>query len=146
MNTGIKAIIEAISIAINEEFGDDYTIYTERVEQGLKEPCFFVRCIKPTSRVYLGLRYFKTHQMCIQYFPVDKNQQQEECSIVSERLFDCLEYLTADGDLIRGTEMNAELLDGVLHFFVNYDFFVRKVKRQDAMEDLQERVAAKGER
>ena len=38
----INSIIEAISIALNAEFGDDYTTYTEEQEQGLKEPCFFI--------------------------------------------------------------------------------------------------------
>lgn len=36
----INSIIEGISTSLNAEFGDDYTIYTENVEQGLKEPCF----------------------------------------------------------------------------------------------------------
>ena len=39
----INSIIEGISIAINTEFEDVYTIYTESVEQGLKEPCFFIK-------------------------------------------------------------------------------------------------------
>jgi len=38
----INSIIEAISIALNAEFGDDFTTYTEKEEQGLKEPCFFI--------------------------------------------------------------------------------------------------------
>ena len=61
----INSIIEGISISLNAEFGDNYTTYTESVEQGLKEPCFFVFCINPTNRVFLGKRYFKTNQMCI---------------------------------------------------------------------------------
>ena len=120
----INSIIEGISISLNAEFGDNYTTYTESVEQGLKEPCFFVFCINPTNRVFLGKRYFKTHQMCIQYFPVDKGRKKEECNAVSERLFDCLEYITVSGNLVRGTKMHAEMVDGVLNFFVNYDFSV----------------------
>lgn len=37
----INSIIESISISLNAEFGDEYTTYTESVEQGLNEPCFF---------------------------------------------------------------------------------------------------------
>ena len=33
----INSIIESISISLNAEFGDGYTIYTESVEQGLDE-------------------------------------------------------------------------------------------------------------
>lgn len=36
----INKIIDGISISLNAEFGDDYKIYTESIEQGLKEPCF----------------------------------------------------------------------------------------------------------
>ena len=75
----INSIIEGISASLNAEFGDDYTIYTENVEQGLKEPCFFISCINPTSRIFLGKRYFKTNQMCIHYFPADNDRKKEEC-------------------------------------------------------------------
>jgi len=41
----INSIIEAISVALNTEFGDRYDIHRERLEQGLEEPCFFIFCI-----------------------------------------------------------------------------------------------------
>lgn len=124
----INSIIEAISTSLNAEFGDEYSIYTESVEQGLKEPCFFLFCINPTNRVFLGKRYFRTNKMCIQYFPTDKDRENEECNKVAERLFSCLEYITVSGDLLRGTKMKCELIDGVLNFFVNYDMFVYETK------------------
>lgn len=140
----INSIVEGISISLNAAFGDDFTIYTESVEQGLKEPCFFVSCINPTSRIFLGKRYFKTNQMCIQYFSADKDSKKEECNAVSEKLFDCLEYITVLGDWVRGTQMNCEMVDGVLHFFVNYDMFVYKVEPSDAMEEISKNVSVKG--
>lgn len=140
----INSIIEGISISLNAEFGDDFTIYTESVEQGLKEPCFFISCINPTNRVFLGKRYFKTNQMCIQYFPTDKDRKKEECNSVSDKLFDCLEYITVSGDLVRGTKMNSEMVDGVLNFFVNYDFYVYKKEDTVPMEELSESVSVKG--
>ncbi len=36
----VNSIIDAICITINNEFGDDYTIYTESIKQGFEEPCF----------------------------------------------------------------------------------------------------------
>ena len=76
----INSIIESISISLNAEFGDEYTTYTESVEQGLNEPCFFVFCINPTDRVFLGKRYFRENQFCLQYFPADKDRAKEECN------------------------------------------------------------------
>lgn len=140
----INAITESISISLNAEFGDEYTTYTESVEQGLNEPCFFVFCINPTNRLFLGKRYFRENQFCIQYFPADADREREECNAVAERLFSCLEYITVTGDLERGTKMKYEVVDGVLNFFVNYDLFVYKVETADAMEEISENVTVKG--
>lgn len=140
----INSIIESISISLNAEFGDDYTTYAESVEQDLEEPCFFVFCINPTNRLFLGKRYFRENQFCLQYFPADKGRAREECNAVAERLYSCLEYITVTGDLVRGTKMKYEIVDGVLNFFVNYDLFVYKVTASDAMEEISEKVTVKG--
>lgn len=140
----INSIIEAISVALNGEFGDSYKTYTQDVKQGLKEPCFFVSCINPTHRLFRGKRYFKENQFCIQYFPQDKRQANEECNAVADRLFFCLEYVTVTGDLVRGTKMRSEIVDGVLNFFVNYDLFVYKRTEENPMEDISSSVSAKG--
>ena len=50
----INAIIEAISVALNGEFGDSYEIHMEEIEQGLEEPCFFIFCLNPTNDLFLG--------------------------------------------------------------------------------------------
>lgn len=140
----INSIIEAISISLNAEFGDDYTTYTESIEQGLNKPCFFVFCINPTNRVFFGKRYFRQNQFCIQFFPADESRANEDCNAVAERLFSCLEYITVTEDLVRGTKMKYEIVDGVLNFFVNYDMFVYKVEPSDAMEEISENVSVKG--
>ncbi len=144
MFTMINSIIESIGVSLNAEFGDEYIIYTESIEQGLSEPCFFLFCINPTSRVFLKNRYFRENQFCIQYFPADKDRAKEECNAVAERLFLCLEYITVTGDLVRGTKMKYEIIDGVLNFFVNYDLFVYKVVTPDVMEEISENVTMKG--
>ncbi len=36
----LNDIMDAVTRRLNELFGDDYEIYTDVVEQGLKEPCF----------------------------------------------------------------------------------------------------------
>lgn len=136
----INSIIEAISISINSEFGDDFTIYTESVEQGLNEPCFFISCIDPTNRLFFDKRYFRKNQFCIQYFPANKDRKKEECNDAAERLYSCLEYIAIGGDLIRGTKMNCEIVDGILNFFVNYDFFVYKGLRSEKMEKLKKSI------
>lgn len=141
----ISSIIKGISVAINTEFGDGYTIYTESIEQGLKEPCFFISCLNPTNKVFFGERYFRTNQMCIQYIPTNTSVEKEECNAVVERLFNCLEYITVEDDPVRGSKMNSEIVDGILNFFVNYDLFIMKLKNEEvAMNEILKNVAVKG--
>ncbi len=136
----INSIIESISISLYTEFGDDYTIYTESIEQGLQEPCFFVFCINPTNQLFLGKRYFRENGFCIQYFPKDENQAKQEGNAVAERLYSCLEYISVSRKLLRGTKMKYQIVDGVLNFFVNYDFFVYKKTNPDFMEELSKNI------
>lgn len=134
----INSIIEAISVSLNAEFGDDYEIHMEEIKQGLKEPCFFISCVKPDNNLFVGKRYERTNLFCIQYFPRPGSGEQRECNDTAEKMYDCLEYITLDGDTkpIRGSNMNHQVIDGVLNFFVNYDFFTIKVEDQAAMENM----------
>ena len=140
----ITAIIDALSIAINAEFGENYEIYTESVEQGFSEPCFSILCLNPSVSQKLGKRYFRTNQFCIHYFP-SSEEERTECHSVAERLFGALEYITVTGDLCRGTNMHYEISDDVLLFFVNYDLFVRKDEASEpVMEILTHDTETKG--
>lgn len=141
----INSIIEAISRAIRDEFGTGYTNYMEEVKQDLKEPCFFISCIHPENKLFLGKKYSRTYQFCIQYFPKKGKNERRECHEVAERLMQCLEYLRMKENLVRGTNMNGEIVDGILNFFINYDLFV--YKKQDPlplMEEVLEEISVKG--
>lgn len=138
----INKIIDGISKAINKEFGDDYEIYTEEIEQGLNEPCFSIVCIKPTNNLFRQNRYFRKNQFCIHYFPSSK-EKRLECQQVLERMYLILEYIeieeTFEGKVTitktMGTEMNGEYNDGVLNFFVNYDMYVDKMEEKTTPMD-----------
>ena len=142
----INSIIEAISAALNQEFGDGCEIHMEEIKQGLKEPCFFIFCLNPVSDQFLGKRYFRSSPFCIQYFP-ESDEKQRECSSVAERMLGCLEYITTNGDdkPIMGTKMKYEVADGILSFFVNFDLFVYKAAGPvPAMEEVIKETSVKG--
>ncbi len=140
----IGSIIEAVSIALDEEFGDGYEIYKERLEQDLEAPCFFVFCLGGKTEQFLGKRYLVTLPICIQYFP-GSDEEQTECSDVAERLYRCLEYVTIYGEEkpIRGAKMHHELEEGVLNFFVSYDLFVIRQEQETPLETLEESATLK---
>jgi len=56
---------------------------------------------------------------------------------VAEQLLDALEVIQlSDGDLVQGTTMNYSIQDGVLHFFVDYNVFLKKDVPLEEMETL----------
>ncbi len=132
----INNITESISISLDAEFGEDYTIMREMNKQDLQEPCFFIACINPSMKQFFGRRYFRQNQFIVQYFPKTECVN-EECSSTAERLFSCLEYITVSGNLLRGTSMHYEIVDGVLHFFVNYDCFMQEQQTGTPLEGVE---------
>jgi len=136
----VNKIITGISQKIDEVFNsvnEDYTIYTENVEQDLKEPCFFIFSLKPDSTKLVGNRYKRNYSFDIHYLPKDLGNANNECNEVAEKLMDELEYITVDGSLVRGTEMSGETVDNVLHFFINFNMIVRKdIPKEDSMENV----------
>ena len=139
----IQNIINAIAEALFQEFGADYEIYTENVEQGLTEPCFLIRCLKPTMNLFRGRIYKRTNQFSVQYIP-STQEANEECISVMERLFICLKNVIIHGKPVHGAELNGEVTDGILTFTVNYDGFVLQDEEEYIMEDLDILTEAKG--
>lgn len=136
----INTLIRSISIALDAEFNEkQYEFHMEEVKQDLKEPCFFISCLNPTTKLFFGNRYFRQNQFVIQYFPESRENTQSECNAVAERMTWCLERIAVTtGDEFWGTKMKYEIIDGVLNFFVNYDCFVYKVTEQEeAMDSLE---------
>lgn len=131
----VNDIINGIVAKLHEVFGDEYEFYKESIEQGLKEPCFSVVVIQTGQSAKLPNRYHRVNAFDVHYFPKDKNNAKSECYDVAERLLFELEYINVLDNLCHGTKMRYEIVDGVLHFFVNYDMFVKKqVDESDHME------------
>ena len=131
----INAIISGISTKLDGAFG--YEIYDEEIKQGLQEPCFFIKCLNPTNNLFLGKRYFRKNEFVIQYFPKSEHKSNAECHGIAEELMQRLEFIPVLDAVIRGTEMNYEVVDGVLNFFVNYNCFVYKVDEKVLMGTMQ---------
>ena len=121
---------------IRTEFQEDsYNIYTEEVEQGFCEPCFFIQCFSQSEKDKLSERFLAQHSFVISYFPKKGNA---ECWQVQKKLQYLLYYITLEeGSLLRGTNRKGNITEGVLQFFVNYDFPMKyRVKPDEKMEVL----------
>ena len=139
----IKKVIDGICLAIASKF-ENAEIYTEAVKQGLEDGSFSIVCLNPTNTQFLGERYFRSNRFCIHYFP-KTDEPRSECLEVLEGLYEALKIIEVDGDLIRGTNMTNEMDEGVLHFFVNYDFFTIHKTEETYMGHFDHSLNVKGE-
>lgn len=133
----IQETIEAIAVTLNSVFGDDYEIYQNNVKQGLKEPCFFIAVLKPEISPLVGQRLIECDPFDIQYFP-KKQGDNVELFAVAEKLIAALDFITLlNGDRLHGTNISYEVIDEVLHFFVNYNVPMIKQMEKTYMETLE---------
>lgn len=131
-------VFNGISCALHETFGDEYTIYTESIKQGFKEPCFHIIALQPTNEQAIDTYYLRDYPMNIMYFPKDENHAKTEMYNMAERLFLAVEYIKVLDNLRRASKMRYEIVDGVLHFFVTYSMYVKEITAAEpAMETLE---------
>ena len=103
---------------LNATFGAGYKIYQNDVEQGLKEPCFFIAVLKPDIAPLQKNRFMNRNPLDVHYFPTSGRNNAELFAMAGD-LMECLEFITLpNGDVLHGTSMSYEVQDGVLHFFV----------------------------
>jgi hypothetical protein len=113
---GVISALDALYPSIN--------IYGEEVKQGLEEPRFFVKVLTAGQNREVNRRYKRMHSFDVHYF----SQANEDKHGVAENLYAGLEYIQAAGMPFRGTAMRYEIIDRVLHFFVDYNFHVMRQK------------------
>lgn len=140
----LNEIIKGISAKLYVTFGDAYKIYQDNVEQGLREPCFFIVVLQPEITPMLGRRFIKRNPFDIQYFPTNPRNNTEMFT-VAERMMGALDFITLPGgDLLHGTRVNYEIVDNVLHFFVNYNLPMIKTAEETHMKTLETEVGTIG--
>ncbi|KOP70989.1 DUF6838 family protein [Cytobacillus solani] len=113
------------------------TLYEEQ-KQGAEGPCFFVRLLSTKQLREINRRYKRSHSFDITYLPSSANTM-DEIDIIAEQLYRYLEYIDLNGSLVHALNMRHEIIEGVFHFFVDYDFYVVKEKtNQIKMQKLEQ--------
>lgn len=126
-------ILDGVTRALRAAY-PDYKIESKSVEQGLRPPAFIVLLVTAEQRKQMGQRWKRLPRFDVLYFP---KAGREECYAVADELCQVLELIALDGgDLLRGTGMSFEVIDGVLHFMVSYHHFVYRETEEEAMESL----------
>lgn len=131
----VSDIIDGISNALYANF-EGITVYSESVEQGLIEPCFFVMPLNPSETSLIGDRAIRNVPMDIHYFPFSKSEPRAEMELTASKLYGVLRRIALlDGNKLNGMNLHHEIENGVLHFFVEYKPIIRYPKTPDtAME------------
>ena len=122
---------DGICRAINGEFGGDYRIYTEKIEQRFERPCFFVEVKSSDTQLFRGNRYHMQSRLLVTYYPLytDKN---EDMAKTAQRLSQCLEVTEPDGSPLRCSSCSHTFEKDCLLTDIGFDFFVI---REPAEED-----------
>lgn len=139
----VTKVIDAISTTLYDEYG--LTIYVNEVKQGLRTPCFLISIIQPSVTAVLPPRQLVSAPMVVQYVP-DGHKTKKELVTLGFELSQILGYVTTpDGDVLRGKNMSYEISDDILNFYIDYDFYIKSVIEEDAMERLDSEVTTRYE-
>ena len=137
----VNKLLNAVTKQLGTTFGDEYRYYVENVEQDLKEPCFTVDMLIPLQRSRSPLLYDRTMPIVVHYFSDSKHFNKNDCYAMGERIIESLEYLPFEGGLIRGDDINYQIVDDILQVFITYKLMtIRETEQETTMEDFSETV------
>lgn len=145
----VNSIITGISQALDAEFNASdttYTIYTENIEQGFDTPCFSISFLNGSNTQIVGNRYNSNKTFTIEYHPKNEPvdgiiRNRKECYDVAATLEVMLKSIIVDSKNVRGTNITYEVVEDILHFFVDYNLITKEnITHEDSMASLKANV------
>ncbi len=133
----INQVIDGVCRAINNEFGEEYHIYTEKIEQRFTRPCFFVKTEQSSTELFRGDRYFMKNKVLVTYYPCYKGKNQDMGEIL-QRLSLSLEVINVEAEPLRCTALSTSLSGDKAEAQAEYNFFVRLKKEEEKPELMEE--------
>ena len=142
----INEIIAGITRRLDEVFnqdGEKYRIYAENTEQGLSEPCFFVQTRGISEKQLLNPRTMRRVMIDIVYIPeIEDNRR--ELHDVSEKLYDNFRFIERqNGGLMFSLNRSSEIVDGNLHFFLEFIYTAIILEAQPTMQKMDDNIRIK---
>ncbi len=134
MEINIENIIDAITVKLDACFGDSYTIYTDEIPQGFKTPSFGVLFLSLTQKRFIGGRWFVSALFDISYFTDKGRVDASSHSFKVQWNLKNIELL--NGVIMLGKEFDSEMVDGVSHNMINFDFFLQEEQERNFMLSL----------
>jgi len=138
----INDIQNAISVKLHENFGSGYKKYIDEVPQGFKTPAFLIQFLNLEHIRQIGNRWKVTTLFNVQYFP--KNGLSEASNMTLKVQQAMKEITLLNGSLMLGTGANSEVVDGIGHNFIHFNFFLQEVEEKSFMGSLEQHIKTKG--
>ena len=134
----INDIQNAISVKLHETFGADYKKYIDEVPQGFKTPAFLIQFLSLENIRQIGNRWKITTLFDVQYFP--KNGLSETSNMTLKVQQALKEITLLNGSLMLGTGANSEVVDGIGHNFIHFNFFLQEIEEKIFMGSLEQYI------
>jgi len=144
--TNENVLINGIAAKLEAQY--DCEIHATALRQGFEAPCFFIELISGSGRRIGFRRHERRHSFCIHYFPKgvfdeDAEAFNQEIYTVADELYQVLEYIQVNDHIVNGrpirctgSNMHHDTSDGVLHFFVDYNYHLIEERPGPKMESL----------
>ncbi len=126
----LEKILDGICSQLSSSF-EGITVYTESVENNVKNPYFVVKCESAEFKRIIGNRFHYRNGFKIVYC-CEKGKALENFDLLCE----ALEYIKVDGDLVRGTIKSTEIVDDVITIKCSFNMTLYKVEVKEKMEEL----------
>ena len=127
-----------------------YPVYVDEIKNKVQFPCWRIKLVDDTSvKLVVGDRYqqevaFDVCMSLIERVEIDDVRWQV-VDLAEALMYDLEVIALEDGTKVRGSDLHYRITDGVLHIFVTYAPFTRRIKPADeVMEHLDVSGKAKG--
>lgn len=123
-------IVSQVSLKLVNGFRDEITtVYKDTPISGMVKPCFFIQQLNTVHRSELRNRGDRRYFLDVRAHPKDdEDNKQTWCNTVGDKLFSVLDSIEVSEQRVKSSTMRFEIIDNVLHFFVEYSFKVAQTE------------------
>ena len=130
----IEKYIDAISIQL-DKYLDAENIYVNQQLQDFETPCFIIQMIDSLKELKLNTRQKRIYPFDIVYI-AKESEDIETLYAMGDFLYETLDMLEVEEELVRGLDLEYKIVDNALHFFVTYPMLLDYEKDNEKMSSL----------
>ena len=139
----IKNIIDAISSKLVQVFSiSNIAIYADDVNLMASTPAFMIQFLSLQQHKQIGRRWYFTSTFNVHYYPQDGHIDASNMALKIQQAL--REVTLINGSILRSTESKSEIIDGVTHNLINFNFFIEETEVRDLMESITQHSGLKG--